>query len=728
MCKKIQSIHGIKYQSINDFLSDQQPIAFTDVKIGRGKNQYTARWINAGFDIETTQQYDLITDRYGRQHSTYACALMYIWQLNINGLTVLGRTWGDFIAILNYISKKLELNAERKTYIFIANMGFEFQHMCNYLSDAGLLAGDESVFAKTQRRPLKITLNNGIVFLDALQITNSSLKDLAKKFTKTQKAVGDLDYTIQRNQYTTLTEEELGYCINDVQILSEYAEYYFLTYVKNDKYIPMTSTMTVRHALKDIFLSKSKEYKKSIRKLIYFSFPTYPQYQQLMQLFAGGYVHANARNAEVTITPGEGQFGAQRDKKSMYPWAMLTRADYPMGKFHSVITRQYDSTEKLEKILNEYCCNMRVAFYNIKAKTSITTISESKCLSVLSAVKDNGRIYSADALCIDCTEFDFDIIKKFYTFEKMEILFLNVAKKDYLPEYVRDLVYTSYQRKENTPKDTTDYHRVKALLNSIYGCMVSKMVLEYQIWDGDWKTKAYSSEEIEEEFKNAKKSKILLPQWGVWVTSICRHTILTLVFDSFVKTGKTANFIYSDTDSIKYIGGPETEAYFERYNDRIRRNNRQVAETFGYDYSLISELGTFCREDDWQRFKTLGAKRYIYEDTGGKIHCTIAGLPKKALPEYLEKNKSIDIFDYFSRNMDVEWEDTGKLTSIYIDHPEQITVTDPEGNTVTETVPSCLVLIPARFKLSIIDDYINFIALQKNQAIEQQPLIEGSFD
>lgn len=724
-----QTTHGNKYIYADQVNTDMLPIAFTDIKIGRGNQQYTARWINAGFDIETTQHYNLKVDKHGRQHSTYACAMMYIWQLNINGLTVLGRTWVDFIGLLKYISTALQLDEKTKTYIFIANQGFEFQFMCHHLKNAGLLEGDECVFSKTQRRPLKISLTNGIVFLDALQITNSNLEGLAKKYTKTQKAVGDLDYSIQRHQFTPLTDEELGYCINDVQILSEYSQYFFDTYVKSEKYIPMTSTMTVRHALKSIFLSKSKDYKESIRKLIYFAFPSFPQYKQLMNLFAGGYVHANARNSEVTIVPKKGQKGRQRDKKSMYPWAMLTKPCYPMGKFHPVIKKQYDTPVKFEKILKEYCCNMRVLFHDLKAKTTITTISQSKCVAVLNPIVDNGRIYSADQLCIDCTEYDFDTIRNFYDFTEKEIIFLNVAKKDYLPDYVRELVYTSYQAKENTPKDTKEYQRVKALLNSIYGCMVSKMVLEDQIWDDEWKTKTYTPEEIEEEFRKARKSKILLPQWGVWVTAISRWTILNLIYEAFVKAGKSDHFIYSDTDSIKYLGDPEIDAYFERYNDRIRANNFTVAEQGGFDYDLIKELGTFCLEDDWTRFKTLGAKRYIYEDTSGDIHCTIAGLPKKALPHYLENKKTgVDIFDYFRRDMIVEWEDTGKLTPIYVDQPETITITDPEGVTVTEEVPSCVVLIPARFKMSIKEDYIKFIALSKKMAIENEPLIEGSDD
>ena len=34
---------------------------------------------------------------------------MYIWQLAINGRVIVGRTWSEFLYVMNYLTERLEI-------------------------------------------------------------------------------------------------------------------------------------------------------------------------------------------------------------------------------------------------------------------------------------------------------------------------------------------------------------------------------------------------------------------------------------------------------------------------------------------------------------------------------------------------------------------------------------------------------------------------------------------
>ena len=149
---------------------------------GRGKNRYEIVYECAGFDIETTSIHTEDT------HNAY----MYIWSFTYNDLTILGSYWEEFLTLLDMLKTILDLNPTRRLLCFIANMRFEFQFMRKWLNVT-------SSFFIEERQPLYVIHDYVIEFRDALQISGGNLATLAKNYTKTQKLVGDLDYTILRN-------------------------------------------------------------------------------------------------------------------------------------------------------------------------------------------------------------------------------------------------------------------------------------------------------------------------------------------------------------------------------------------------------------------------------------------------------------------------------------------------------------------------------------------------
>ena len=91
-------------------------LSMNDVEIVN-KRQYkkpTIHYFNCAcaFDIETTS----FIEKKKKKAAT-----MYVWMLGLNGLCMMGRTWEEFISVINTISGMLELNESRRLIIGIHN-------------------------------------------------------------------------------------------------------------------------------------------------------------------------------------------------------------------------------------------------------------------------------------------------------------------------------------------------------------------------------------------------------------------------------------------------------------------------------------------------------------------------------------------------------------------------------------------------------------------------------
>lgn len=683
--------------------------------VGLGKKQKILRWICSGYDIETTLQYT----KNDKGKVDYCVSLPYIQQMSINNNDVLFRTYDDFIFLLARISKELDLHDNIYTVIFIHNLSFEFAHMRWYLDNNNLGIKITNVFAKTERKPMKVELSNNIIFLDSALITNSSLKKLAKDYCKTQKLVGDLDYSKQRHQHTKLDPQEEQYCINDVRILSEYSEYYFKTFLSNKKvnenFMPMTSTSIVRHDLKERYKHdpKHKDYMKTIKRL----YPrNWKEYQLMMDLFQGGFVHANVVYVSMLLTDVH-----SFDLKSSYPSILLSKY-FPVSQFYNVSNLKHDNIHTIDDMkpyLDEYCCWMRLSLNNLKAKTTHSIISESRAEWYPRQFKekynlDNGRFRECEQIVLDLTELDFDLLCKFYTFELHKVIFFRIAKRGQLPMYFRETVAKYYQMKHEISmqiKECKDkeklqelkktYAQVKAKLNSLFGCCVTKVQSSNIVYnEGEWSTEFV--EDMDYTILKEKSRNPLLPQWGVWCTSWGRFKVLDMIYK--LSTNGKNDCAYCDTDSTKILNYEENRYLYDLYNAKQIIENKEFIEEMNLDYDVFYNIGTFEWETSpsnggcYKHFKTMGAKRYVYEDDFG-WHSTIAGLPKNSLQKYCEENNKY-LPDVFSQNMLLNEAWSEKLTTYYVDDPTTITVDDGESVEVHE-VPSCVCLIPTTFEMSV---------------------------
>lgn len=606
--------------------------------IGRGKTWQIINTSCIGFDIETTN--DEATES----------AYMYIWQLAIDGRAYYGRTWDEFFCLLAILRQKLA----GKIIIFIHNMGFEMSFLLPRLYRAGNLS---RIFAREVREPLEVETNDGFIFRDTMALTNMSLQSLAKNYCRTQKLVGDLDYSIPRNSSTPLTATELAYCENDVLILSEYAEYLHNEFTKQGAKIPYTATGIVRRLVKQQF--HGYEYKNACDKISQLYPQTVDKYNFTMKwLYRGAFCHAQTAICGEELTNVH-----SHDLKSAYPAEMAHRL-YPMSPFKTIPTDRVN-----EHIERGFAVIMLVEFYNIQAKGAHVLESRHKVIEESGAEYDNGRLYYADKITVFITEIDLAIYNMMYKFSEMKILGAKAAAKGPLPDYLLKSLFTVYQQKEDIGKqlkadpDNSDlkamYMSIKGKLNSFYGMCVARLNLEEVTYNGTWgKTRNTTyNEEI--------RKSVLSPYWGIYITAYTRLTICTAI----TALGKHA--FYSDTDSIKHNA---TFEYFDSFNAHIEDVNKRMCDTYKLDFNVFKNLGKFDYEGTYKRFKTLGAKRYIVEEANKEgvleVKCTVAGLPKNTFKAFAKQIGNDEAFKRFEP--DLTFDISGKNAHKYNDETTAI--------------------------------------------------------
>ena len=220
------------------------------------------------FDIETTSflilngeqispnKYDELSK--DDQRESIPMSNMYIWMLGINDTVYYGRTWQE----LDYFLMNIEYyGTTYKKFIYVHNLSWEFQFLRNYFKI-------KDVFSRKSRKVMKCSLEKyNFEFRCSYYMSGVALEKIPDIYgLNTRKLVGELDYNIQRNSKTILTDSELSYCENDCLVVYEYIQKELEQY-ETLKNIPLTSTGHVRKELKDI-VSKDNKYKYYVKKAI----------------------------------------------------------------------------------------------------------------------------------------------------------------------------------------------------------------------------------------------------------------------------------------------------------------------------------------------------------------------------------------------------------------------------------------------------------------------------
>lgn len=710
----------------------------------KDRNGNVIRYYNCPFtfDIETTS---FITS------SGKKMANMYIWAMTINGVSVYGRTWKQLDFFLHEIKRILKLDYYTRIIIYIHNLAYEFQFMSHRFEFS-------EVFARKKRHPLKALMMSCFELKCSLFLSGLSLEKTADNLTsiKVKKKVGQLDYSKLRHSETPLTDEEMEYVEYDVIIL----HFFIMEEMRKNKdditKIPLTKTGYARNYCRD-YIKKHTNYQK-YRERIELEAPTdVDLFTILNKAFAGGYTHANASYVEIPL-PNEVITSTVHsiDFTSSYP-AQMVMHKYPRGNFKRV---EITSFKMFEKYVNQYACVFKISFKNIRSIKKHDILSESKCEYLANPQVDNGRVYKADIATTYLTDVDYKTFKKFYTWDNICIHEFWYTFYGYLPKPFVECILKLYSDKtilKGVVGKEEEYLILKGLLNALYGMCVTNPVNDEIVFDYDieacWDKQRPSMEEaLNRAYKNNYK-QFLCYQWGVWVTAWARYELLDLV--SIIND----DAVYMDTDSIKMLNYDLYKINIENHNNRIKEALLQAVSFHGIDKNLLNPidikgehhfLGIWDYECEYEKFKTLGAKRYCFrkymkESKEVEFHITVAGLANKQFREngdygkvithsdnpkddYLWKNATNYIvnhgeFDYFTDGMKIPSDYANRLVHTYVDEYVSDILIDYNNVPLRVEEYSCIHLERSEYTCGMSEDFKLFLEYFRNDDIEVEHFI-----
>lgn len=678
------------------------------------------------FDVDIINPYDQLIkiievmeeNRPGKKEEDNKRAIMYIWQIAINGSVYIGRTWKQFVNLINQFTEKLSLSKNKRIIIWVHNLAFEFQFLKDYFTW-------NKVFAISNRKPIYALTENGIEFRCSYILSNLSLANCGEslKKYKVSKLSGSLNYELIRHEKTPLSKEELNYCINDVLVCSAWIKERMEEANNDITRLPLTATGYCRnYTRRKCFGFKDNRQFKHFRKIINaLTISNLSEYNLMQRAFAGGFTHSSALHS-CEICENVSSF----DLTSAYPFALCSQK-FPMSKGEKI---NVTTIKKLKHYCKLYWCLFDIKFINIRPKViNENYISVSKCWQIKNAITNNGRLVGADEISISICSTDLEIISRFYTWDSVCIGDFYVYKLDYLPKEIILAILQLYSDKtklKGVEGQEDFYTKSKQLLNSIYGMMVTSVIspiFDYKTETGWEKTNREVEKELE--IYNKSKKRFTFFPWGIACTAYIRRVVASgcLAFGD--------SYLYSDTDSLKVLNAEKHMDYINNYNKMVERQLKKVSEHYNIPFEMfapktikgeIKMLGVWDNETPkpWKKFKSLGAKRYMVLTDDNKLTMTVSGVNKKAAIPYMIKKYGIEgSFKAFNNTLVIPEEYTGKLTHYYLDNSYSGTVCDYLGNEIQYNCKSGVYLEKTSYSFSMETAYLEYLKKLRGQIINE---------
>ena len=716
-----------KYVNNSYFTIDKSEIP----TIQKGKKIYYN--LPCSLDIETTS--------YIKNGEKYA--IMYIWQMCIFGTCIYGRTYEQLLFTLQHIKKLFCANGE-KIICYVHNLSYDSHFVLKWLNIT-------KIFATDKHEPLYFEHDNFLIFKCSLRLSGKKLSSLSKDNKDIDNKITGFDYSLIRHPQTPLTDDELKYCETDIKIVYQYI---LSEIAENDNditEIPYTKTGYARRYCRRLCNQEKYHNWFYTNSII-----DEPLYKMFRYAFTGGITHANAIYCNMTL-----ENITNYDLQSDYP-SQIVKNKYPSTRYihDKTLTQFPDDIDNISVI-------GIVNFKNLRAKYNHSILSNSKCrfkcpfcdtfkISCYYMQErkkrkekkhkdikyecpfdnidecparmelDNGRIIRAGNVTTVLTEIDFYNLSLMYDWDSYKILDSYTCKKDYLPRPFVMATLKLYSDKttlKNVQGYETEYKLAKALLNSLYGMCVTDIVHdEYtytpdniEMWD------CHINDDVQnalEEYRD-KHTSFLLYQTGVYITAYARRDLVETIAAVCERATDTINgkpfddIVYYDTDSIKLLNGDRYKDIFDRFNRINKRYMENAAKHHGFKWEMFEPkdkngdthlLGIFDTEKPYKYFKTLGAKRYVYQYEDNSFHITIAGVNKNTgaayMSELAEKNNCTE-FDIFTDGLYFPAGKCGKKVLLYKDNGFSDIVTDYMGNECYVTEKSYIYMSDGDYSLGV---------------------------
>ena len=387
----------------------------------------------------------------------------------------------------------------------------------------------------------------------------------------------ELDYKQKREIGHILTDEEIEYIRNDVEIMARALKIMF-----DEKLTKMTIGSDA--------LSNYKEINKNFNK--YFPILPYEIDKDIRKSYKGGFTYLNE-----TYKEKETGSGLVLDVNSLYPSVMMYEK-LPFGE-PIFFDGKYEEDTLYPLYIQTISC-----IFDIK-DGMIPTIQIKNNMSFL----PNEYIKSSndDIVTLTLTSVDLDLFLKHY--EVRELTYHSGWKfkaiKGLFSKYIENWTERKIQAKKDN--NTALYRISKLMLNSLYGKFGLnpdvRSKYPYLDEDGIVKYGLYPAE--------IRKS-IYIPVASFITSYARRKTISTsqAIKEYSIKKYGIDKYVYSDTDSIHCLFEDDTEL-------------KNIVEIDDY------KLGAWKKESTYKRGKYIRQKCYIELGFDDKMNVTVAGLPKK---------------------------------------------------------------------------------------------------
>ena len=668
-------------------------------KVGNPGMRNRPRYIDlvTAFDIETTRLKDIEQ------------SFMYIWQWQFGpDVTVVGRTWEEFTEFCLELKKWILFTFGKncKLVVWVHNLSYEYSFL------KGIYPFKQEEVFCMQRRKIAKCMMYDILELRCSYIHSNMSLDMFTKKTGCQirKLTGTFDYDKIRYPWTELDPTELAYCVHDVRSLVEAITREMKMDGDTLSTIPMTSTGYVRRDAKNAIRSKP-----GWRMYLDDQLPDWDLYLALREAFRGGNTHANRFYSGKLVENVK-----SIDRSSSYP-DVLVNCQFPIKHFDRLGEISLDRLHK-NVLIHGKAALIRIKMDNVELKDPFTGcpyLAKDKCRFIVGGVFDNGRILSAAHLETTLTDVDYLIVCKQYNAE-IRISDSWFSKYGYLPDEFRELINHYYQLKTQLKGDDLQkpfYEKIKAKINALYGMTAQNPVKENIIYADTDKVISYyldhpeiippsdygpdfipdESMTPEEQLAKYNRKTFLVYQWGVWVTAHARRELQEMIDLA------GDNFVYTDTDSVKYIGELDLTEYNERIMARSRDNGAYAQDAKGNTHFM----GVYEVEHDYDKFVTLGAKKYAYE-IDGTTYVTCAGVDKKLGGPELQRAGGVAAF-----KTGMVFREAGGTEAVYNDHMDMWIRREGRDLHITDNV----VIRDSEYTLGVTEEYK--MLLHKSELMKQ---------
>lgn len=457
----------------------------------------------------------------------------------------------------------------RKGYTHVDDRkNFKNKSFTTLISDKGQFYSIEVCFKKSGKKINKVT------FYDSLKILNFSVSQIAKDFNLPISKL-EIDYKAKREKGHELTEEEVNYIKNDVEIM---ARALFILFERG-----MNKMTIASDAL--------QEYKKIITKTKFEKFFPVPEYDSdVRQSYKGGWTYLSPRFKEKTVNGG-----IVLDVNSLYPYVMHD-CKLPYGE-PIYFNGKYEKDDVYDLYIQKFSCSFKLK----KDHVATIQLKNNSCFVATeyleSSMDSNGVMQN---VTLTLTNVDFELMRDHYNLYNVEYIggykFKSTTElfKSYIDKWTNEKINAKINGNHAM------YRIAKLMLNSLYGKFALSPTVRSKIpyYDPDKDLLKFRYGEEEE------REPIYIPV-GTFITSWARN-----------KTIRTAQklykrFIYADTDSLHLVG-------YEK-PDNIEIDDTKLG---AWKIEFQFEKGKYLRQKCYMEY---GKDPFTNEEKYTKITC--AGMP-----------------------------------------------------------------------------------------------------